>query len=157
MDDVTIERAEPGDAAALASVYQSAYQENRELGFPGKAESVAESTVADWIEQHRVFVAMVESKIIGGVRLEETDPNRIKLSRLGVHEDWKGQGVGSELLDYAESTVRNEDYRTIWLTTPGEHPFLPEFYRSRGYERTGEYPLEYREYDEITMEKRLSR
>lgn len=156
MEELTIRRAEAEDAAALASVYRSAYRENRALGFPAKAESATESTVGSWIEQHRVYVATVDGDVVAGVRLEQTDDTRVKLSRLGVHEGWKRQGIGGELLDYVEVAVRNKGYRTIWLTTPGEHPFLPAFYRSRGYEKTGDYPLEYRDYDEIRLEKQLT-
>ncbi|WP_290815806.1 GNAT family N-acetyltransferase [Halovivax sp.] len=155
MTDVDVRRATPDDAAALAAAYRSAYRENRELGFPAKAESADERTVSDWIAEHRVLVAVDGGEIVGGVRLEETEPNRVKLSRLGVREDRKGRGIGRSLLDRAEGWARERGYGTIWLTTPGEHPYLPDLYRSRGYEETGEYPLEYREYDEIVLEKRL--
>ena len=155
MDELTIRRADAEDASRLAEVYHSAYRENRALGFPAKAESVTPSTVADWIAAKQVFVARVEGKIVGGVRLEETDPGRLKLSRLGVHEDWKENSIGSQLLDHAESVARDQGRETIWLTTPETHPYLPEFYRSRGYEPAGEYPLDYRDYDEVIMEKRL--
>lgn len=155
MDELAIRRAETEDAAALAEVYHSAYRENRDLGFPAKAESVTGSTVADWIADHHVYVAHVDGRIVGGVRLEEPDPGRLKLSRLGVHEDWKGQGIGGRLLDHVESVARDWGYETIWLTTPETHPYLPDFYRSRGYETAGEYPLDYRDYDEVIMEKRV--
>ena len=179
MTDPRIRRATAADAAALARVYRSAYRENRELGFPAKAESATEREVAEWIVECRVYVATVEEAarddaadddaagdatgddaagegaIVGGVRLAETDPDRVKLSRLGVHGDWKGEGVGSSLVAHAERAARADGYEAIWLTTPGEHPYLPGFYRRRGYEETGTYPLEYREYDEIVMEKRL--
>ncbi len=155
MDDLQVRRATVADAEALARVYRSAYRETRRLGFPMKAESATEAEVADWIREFRVYVATVEGEVGGGVRLEETDPGRVKLSRLGVREDWKGEAVGSRLLDHAEAAMRDRSYETAWLTTPGEHPHLPEFYRRRGYEKTGEYPLDYREYDEIVMEKRL--
>lgn len=156
MATVSIHLADRSDAADLAGVYRSAYQENRELGFPAKAETVGAETVAEWINQYQVFVASVEGEIVGGVRLEETDSDRIKLSRLGVHADWKANGIGSELLDHAETIAQSNGYRTIWLTTPEDHPFLFDFYRSRGYHRTAEYPLEYRDYDEVILEKPLS-
>lgn len=143
------------DAEGLARAYRSAYRENRELGFPAKAESATEAKVAGWIRDHRVFVAAVDGDVVGGVRLEETDPERIKLSRVGVHERWKGNGVGSQLLARVEEWARARGYETIWLTTPGEHPSLPDFYRRRGYEKTGDHPLDYRDYDEIVMEKPL--
>lgn len=155
MSDLRVREAIAADAAALAQVYRSAYRENRDLGFPMKGESVTEGEVADWIREHRVYVAEVEGGVVGGVRLEETEPDRVKLSRLGVREDWKRNGVGSRLLAHAEDAARECGYATVWLTTPPEHPHLPAFYRSRGYEETGPHPLNYREYDEVVMEKRL--
>lgn len=155
MDEFQIDRATPDDAERLAEVYHSAYARNRELGFPASAETVAASEVVDWIRDRRVYVARVDGEVVGGLRAEESDPDRVKLSRFGVHEDWKGQGVGSGLLDHAEGVAREAGYERVWLTTPGEHPFLPDLYRSRGYEKTGDYPLARRDYDEIVMEKRL--
>jgi ribosomal protein S18 acetylase RimI-like enzyme len=154
-DEPEIRRASVADAEDLAAVYRSAYRENRELGFPAKAESVTESEVAEWIRENRIFVAEIEDEVVGGVRLEATDPERVKLSRLGVHESRRGAGVGSSLLTHAEEAARDDEYGTIWLTTPEEHPYLPDLYRRRGYEQTEPYPLDYRQYDEVVMEKRL--
>ena len=155
MHELRIRQATDSDAEPLARVYRTAYEENRRLGFPAKAASVPESTVGEWIREHQVYIADVSDEIVGGVRLEETDPHRVKLSRLGVHEDWKGEGIGSRLLEHAEETARTENYATVWLTTPENHPYLPDLYRRRGYEKTGPYPLDYREYDEIVLEKDL--
>lgn len=155
MTQPEIREAGADDADALAAAYHSAYRENRRLGFPAKAGTVTGGEVRDWIQDSLVFVAEIDDRIVGGVRLEATEPDRIQLSRLGVHADWRGQGIGSQLLDRAEATARNRGYRTIWLTTPPDHPYLPDLYRERGYARTGTYPLEYRDYDEIVMEKPL--
>lgn len=155
MTDPRIRSASAEDAEPLAQAYRSAYRENRWLGFPAKAESATSDEVAEWIRDCEVLVAEVEGDLVGGVRLEATDPDRVKLSRLGVRQRRKGEGVGRALLDRAERTVRERGYGAVWLTTPADHPFLPDLYRRRGYEKTGEYPLEYREYDEIVMEKRV--
>lgn len=155
MAQVDIQRADTDDAGGLAAVYRSAYQENRKVGFPVNAESATPETISEWLSEYRVYAAKVDEQLAGGVRLKETEPGRLKLSRLGVHEEWKGNGIGSKLLEHAESVGRKEGYATIWLTTPGEHPYLPSFYRSRGYEKAGTYPLEDYEYDEIVMEKTL--
>lgn len=155
MTEPRIHRASTANVEELADVYQSAYQENRELGFPAKAESVTPETISEWIEESQMYVAEIEGQVVGGVRLEVTGSERVKLSRLGVHEQWKGEGIGRQLLAHAEERVRNQDYATVWLTTPEDHPYLPELYRRHGYERTEMYPLEYRDYDEIVMEKRV--
>jgi N-acetylglutamate synthase-like GNAT family acetyltransferase len=145
--------AERDDAARLATVYRSAYAENRRLGYPASAGSVDAETVAEWIES--CHVAVVDGTVVGGVRLEPTGAERAELSRLGVHEDWKGRGIGSQLFDHALSRLRAADYETVWLTTPPEHPSLPEFYRRRGFVETEPYPLPDRSYDEVVMEREL--
>ncbi len=155
MADLVIREATERDASALAAVYRSAYSENQRLGFPAKAGSATAGTVEKWLRDARVFVAEFNNDIIGGVRLEQTDEDRVKLSRLAVHEDWKGNGIGSRLLDFAEMTAREWGHSTIWLTTPEEHPYLPDLYRKRGFEKASPYPLEDRDYDEIVMEKRI--
>lgn len=155
MTEPEIRSATLEDADALAAVYRSAYAENRRLGFPAKAEHATVEDVTEWIETTRVYVATVDGSVVGGVRLEATGEDRVKLSRLAVDEDWKGDGIGSTLLDHAEAAVRECGYGTLWLTTPPEHPFLTDLYRSRGYEVTGDYPLEYRDYDEVVLEKSL--
>ncbi|WP_430504899.1 GNAT family N-acetyltransferase [Haloparvum sp. PAK95] len=153
--DVEIREATSDDAERLAGVYRSAYAHNRKIGFPASAESATRSEVVEWITAHTVFVAVAESAVVGGVRLTEPEPARGKISRFGVHEDWKGRGIGGELLAHVEEVCRNRGYDSVRLTTPGDHPFLPGFYRSRGYEKTGDYPLDYRDYDEIVMAKQL--
>lgn len=150
-----IRRASSEDVDSLVRVYRSAYQENRELGFPAKAESVTADEIANWLDQSRLYVAERTDRVIGGVRTEATDPNRLQISRLGVHERWKGDGVGSALLDHVETVARREGFEATWLTTPEDHPYLPDLYRDRGYKRIDEYPLDYRDYDEIRMQKPL--
>jgi GNAT superfamily N-acetyltransferase len=155
MNDPHIRKANHEDAARLVAVYRSAYRENRELGFPAKAVTATEADLHDWLDAGRVFVAEIEGQGVGAVRMDESSPERAKISRLGVHEDWKASGIGSALLDHVEAFARREGFEAIWLTTPGDHPRLPAFYRDRGYRKTGDHPLDYREYDEIVMEKSL--
>jgi len=155
MIDLHFRLATVAVAAQLTAVYRSAFRENRRLGIPHIEERVSERQVANWIRQHTLYVAMNESDVIGGVRLDECDSDRVKLSRLAVHERWKQKGVGGQLLDYTESQARDSGYTTIWLKTPAAHPYLPEMYRQRGYDQTGTALGEQHEVDFVTMEKEL--
>lgn len=156
MPGPVIRAATEEDAERLATVYRSAYAESSRLGFPLKAESVTEATVRAWIEDDRLFAAESDGIIVGAVRLDLSGAECATLSRLGVHEEWKGSGIGSALLTHAEEWTRTRGMDRIELTTPESHPCLPEFYRSRGYEYTADKPLDYREYDEILMTKDLT-
>lgn len=155
MTDVSIRPATVEDADALAAVYRSAYRANRELGFPAAAGSATADTVASWIREYRVHVAERGGDLGGGVRVERTGPDRVKVGRFGVREADKGEGIGTALLEHVEDRARARGDAAVWLTTPGEHPTLPDFYRRRGYVETGDYPLDHRDYDEIVMEKHL--
>lgn len=153
MDDVHVREAAPHDAEALAAAYRDAYRESRELGFPMGAGSATPEEVTAWIRDYRVLVAETEREIVGGVRLAAVDDATMKLSRLGVRDGWKGLGIGSRLLDRAEDAAEGDGFESVRLTAPENHPYLVEFYRSRGYRITGDYPIEFREYDEVVMEK----
>ncbi|WP_229504798.1 GNAT family N-acetyltransferase [Natrinema versiforme] len=107
MSEPHIRQATVAAVKQLTEVYQSAYQENRRLGLPNEAESASEKKIAGLVRQNTVYVAKKGGDVIGGVCLEETDSDHVKLSRLAVHENWKREGVGRQLLDYAEEQARH--------------------------------------------------
>lgn len=152
-----IRHAQPGDADALEAVYRSAYRETRDLGFPMKAAEVTPEEVRRWMDEARLLVAVSSDEMLGAVRLEATANGYLKVSRLAVDQQYQREGIGSRLMDEAESIARQESFEGVRLTTPPDHPYLPAFYRERGYERVAEYPLPYRDYDEIVMELDLER
>jgi hypothetical protein len=47
--------------------------------------------VAEWVREHGVFVAEIEGDLVGGVRLEATGPDRVKLIGVivGSHRFWQ--------------------------------------------------------------------
>lgn len=155
MSEVVIGPADETDAQRLAAVYRSAYAENERLGFPAKAGAVTAEEVADWIRTATVFRASVEDTTVGGVRLSEPGERQAKLSRLGVHPDWKRGGIGDRLVTHVERIARERGCAVVRLTTPANHPYLVDWYERRGYEVVEPYPLPYREYDEVVMELSL--
>lgn len=123
-DEPHIREAKHEDGERLVTVYRSAYRENRQLGFPAKAGAATTADIHDWLDAGRLFVAEIDDQVVGALRFEETSSRRAKISRLGVHEEWKGNGIGSALLGHAESFARAEGYDAVWLTTPEEHPIF---------------------------------
>ena len=55
---------------ALACVYHSAYQENRDLGFPASAESVTLDELEAWIEECDLSAVTLNDDVIGTIRVE---------------------------------------------------------------------------------------
>ncbi|MGH9172525.1 MAG: GNAT family N-acetyltransferase [Acidimicrobiales bacterium] len=153
MGDAVVRAAEPSDAPSVRSVYADAYTENRALGFPGSAENVSVGEVSDWIRSDSVWVAEVSGAIVGAVRLRRSDPNYPTLGRLAVVSRMKRNGVGTRLLDAAESAGRREGCAGIELTVAEKHPYLPRMYAARGYTVLGPRSPQHSLYNEIVMRK----
>lgn len=154
-DDCRLRTATVDDAATLTELYHDAYAETVDAGFPMSAAWVERREVESWIRDHQVCVAVVDDELAGAVRLSDNGDETVRLSRLGVAVDWKGDGLGDELLSYAEERARTDGWERIRLTTPEDHPYLPAMYRRRGYERVGTQLLDERPYDEMVLEKEL--
>lgn len=58
MNEPHIRQATPQDAELLVHVYRSAYRENRELGFPVKAETATVEDIQEWLDDGRLMVAV---------------------------------------------------------------------------------------------------
>ncbi|MFB6362148.1 MAG: GNAT family N-acetyltransferase [Halobacteriales archaeon] len=155
MDDLDIRRATEQDLEGIVTLYRSAYRETSDLGFPRKAANATAAGIKAGLDDDSIHVAILEGTIVGAVRSKATSSARTKVSRLGIHPEWQGNGIGRLLLKHVETQSRQAGAETAWLTTPEGHPYLADFYRDCGYERTSDNPLEYRDYDEIVMEKAL--
>ncbi|MFP9190390.1 GNAT family N-acetyltransferase [Natronosalvus vescus] len=171
--DLEIRPATPTDAAAIARLYRRAYRSAADLGYPSRMTEIDAETVADWLERDATTLVALESTtsasvtnddagndagddaFVGTVRLLE-EREEPYLERLAVHPERQGDGVATTLVDRIETIARERGYDCIQLTTFDEHPFLIEWYRSRGYEPIEHHETDDREYDFVTMEKPLS-
>ncbi len=71
----------------------------------------------------RFFVAEVDGRIAGTVRLEEHD-NFTFLTSLGVENDFRGQGIGAALMQFALKSAKNDMYI---------YTVIPDFFRKFGF------------------------
>lgn len=53
------------DAEQLVDVYRSPYRENRELGFPAKAETATVEDTQEWLGDGRLYVAVSIQPVFG--------------------------------------------------------------------------------------------
>ncbi len=155
---LVMERTKSDDARALVNIYHASYAENEKLGFPASASKVTIAEVQDWIKNTILLIAKEEttSKIIGTVRLKyHLEWQCYVLGRLAVNPSYKGMGIATRLMKFAENELTNLGETFVRLTVAQGHPYLPNMYIERGYKIVGELLLDDMPYDEFIMEKLL--
>ena len=93
--------------------------------------------------------------VVGTVRMLEKRPAPY-LERLAVAEAWQGRGLADRLVDRVETIAADRGYECIQLTAFDGHPFLFDWYASRGYEPIERHRRPERPYDFVTMERRFA-
>ncbi|MEQ9690938.1 MAG: GNAT family N-acetyltransferase [Bauldia litoralis] len=133
MSDWTIRRAKAGDAVALARCIDDAYAtyRSRIADLPAVSEGIASD-----IEDHLVFVAVLDDRIVGGLVLIQ-QPGFALLANVAVDPRASGRGVGRGLIEHAEAACRQLRIDEIRLTTHVDMPENVNLYEHLGWLRTG--------------------
>lgn len=110
-----------------------------QLGYASKPEEIARRlNVLIELEDQKVFVAeAAETGVVGWVQVIEahrlvSEPFA-ELGGLVVEQGWRGQGVGSLLLERAESWARARGLTLMRVNSNTARLGVPAFYESHGY------------------------
>lgn len=84
---------------------------------------------------HIGCVESLDGKLIGGLILAPLDDEKIRLMQVAVDSIYQGEGVGRELVKYAEKRAKSAGYSTIIM-----HAMLSVvgFYEKMGYHAEGD-------------------
>ena len=81
-------------------------------------------------EPLNLYVEDDSGELMAGI-VAETFGNWLEIEYLFVKEDLRGQGIGSQLLQQAESEAKKRNCRSVFVNT---YQFqAPTFYQKRGY------------------------
>jgi GNAT superfamily N-acetyltransferase len=93
------------------------------------------------LARETVFVAELEGAPAGYVALEQSG-EAMRIDQLFVSPEHEAEGVGRQLIEYAEGFAISEGARTLQVVVePGDRRALA-FYRGRGFAPAGEDLLE---------------
>ena len=83
---------------------------------------------------HVACIENLEDKLVGGLILAPVNDEQIRLMQVAVSPVCQGQGVGRELVKYAEKRAKEAGYTKIVM-----HAMLSvvDFYEKMGYEQEG--------------------
>ncbi len=112
---IRLENTESQKAQEIGDLIRSYNRSKRE-----KAES----------EPLNLYVEDDKGKLMAGL-VAETFGNWLEIEYLFVKEDLRGQGIGSQLLQQAESEAKKRNCRYVFVNT---YQFqAPTFYQKQGY------------------------
>ena len=129
---VTIRAASPGDAAQLAEL-------SRQLGYPSQPEEMKRRLArVQPDEEHALFVAEQQGGgVVGWVHVflyhSIENPTRAEVGGLVVDERCRSQGLGHQLLAWAEEWAREKGCRAIGLRSNVIRERAHTFYEREGY------------------------
>jgi ribosomal protein S18 acetylase RimI-like enzyme len=163
--EFTIRQAREEDLTGLVGAIREAI---------GGGEYVDAETVADVVDSEGVllrhnelesrifFVATVDSEVVGWVHIKH--PETAKLSHtaeltVGVLEAYRGQGIGSHLLERGLEWASSEGFERIYNSIPATNETAIEFLSARGWSeearRNDHYKMDGEYVDEVMMAKEL--
>ena len=93
------------------------------------------------LERETVFVAELEGSPAGYVALRRAG-EAICVDQLFVSPEHEGEGVGRQLLEYAEGYAISEGALALQAVVSSDDRRALDFYRSRGFVQAGEDLLE---------------
>ncbi|RKQ83656.1 GNAT family N-acetyltransferase [Brockia lithotrophica] len=119
-------------------------------------QGVPEELEWDEVDRQRKAVylaAFAEGKVIGCLRLRPVGESALKVERLAVRAPWRGRGIGSALMEAAESWAQGHGYRRMVVHAQVR---VVDFYLRLGYTKNPRPPFEEAGILHVAMEKTLS-
>jgi ribosomal protein S18 acetylase RimI-like enzyme len=129
-----VRRADPADTQEVHSILQAAFREYSSVTGQTSLEALNESQedVCVQINAKPVYVAEIDGKIVGTVRLE-IHGTEAYLSRFAVSGEARNLGIGKSLMNVVDKYLTSNGVKRVTLHTASRHLALVRFYYSRGF------------------------
>lgn len=135
---IEIRQYQPLDAGVMVELMS-------ELGYPTSLDDMKKRM--ERIEanpDYHTFVAIMDAKVAGmvGIRIVwnyESSPPATQISSIVTKSIYRGQGVGTRLIEYVEQWALEHESETVFLTSGSkpERLVAHALYEKLGYIRTG--------------------
>lgn len=156
MSEDIIRVATKDDAGEFLELMRSAFKPLKDLGIEWPSVNVDLETVTNNIEKSTTYVLERNGELVSTITIRFPWDEGIDISGypfvwwFATKPEYKGQGLGDELLTYVEETVLRDTLKApavVLGTSLKFHPWLKEVYERRGYELYISHETEYGDTD----------
>ena len=85
------------------------------------------------LDDKLVFVAFINDRPVGSVRIKINDGNTAYLSRFGVNDAYQNQGVGKSIMSVIDMVMQEKGIKRLELHSAAKYFDLVRFYYSRNF------------------------
>jgi len=134
-------RIKPGDIGYLTYLHGILYA--KEYGYNQTFEAYVASGLAEFVQsfnpdKDRIWLAETNNRIIGSIAIVKHSKADAQLRWFLVHPDYRGLGIGKELLKEALQFCKECKYKTIFLWSTSELIEAGNLYARFGFSKTEE-------------------
>lgn len=127
-----IRKARPADCQDIQRILSQAHKKNAELGFVFPVSRFSRRQLLSKMKRDRYYVLIYNGEAAGTVAVKRRK-NYWEIGSLAVLPKYQGNGLGPQLLQFAEKKIRRLGGKKAVGFTPKNHPVLPPYYRKLGY------------------------
>lgn len=98
-----------------------------------------------------IYGAYLDGQLIATIFLADHEEGVARVRNVAIYEDYRGQGLGRYLMDFAEDLARQKGYKKVFLMG---RTSVEAFYHKLGYETIGQ-AYDYRTIAHVDMIKDL--
>ncbi|MDH5398116.1 MAG: GNAT family N-acetyltransferase [Cyclobacteriaceae bacterium] len=106
---------------------------------PWKTLKMGKSYISDVLTNplNEVYVLDIAGKIAGVIIIQLQGPFPGYIKSVAIGTEWRGQGLGKTLLEYAEKRIF-KDFPNVFLCVSSFNKGAQAFYQRMGYQQVGE-------------------
>jgi ribosomal protein S18 acetylase RimI-like enzyme len=139
--DLRLRRASIGDVDVVVDLLSGAARWLLDAGIRQWPDPFPREIVEGSIDRNETYVALARGEVVGSIALNEADPNwwgdrppdALYVHRLVVSLDARGQDIGSQLLDWAQSRVAATGRAWLRLDCGTDNLQMRKYYEGLGF------------------------